>query len=162
MLGRFSKYDLPPNVVAGGGAYIGRSGKLKVVGEGANSVLRSDDAPLIAEVARQKRMQSSVLSQPDQRSLVVDPARRGHVKQALVTIGYPAEDLAGYTTGEPLAFSVRDETLAGQPFTMRQYQTDSVAAFHAGGSVHGGSGVIVLACGVGKTIVGIWAMAAVP
>jgi len=161
MLGRFSKYDLPPNVVADVRDYIGRYGKLKLVREGANLVLRSDDAPLIAEVARQKRMQPYVLSQPDQRSLVVDPARRGHVKQVLVTIGYPAEDLAGYTTGEPLAFSVRDETLAGQPFTMRQYQTDSVAAFHAGGSVHGGSGVIVLPCGAGKTIVGIGAMAAV-
>ncbi len=116
MLGRFSKYDLPPNVVADVRDYISRYGKLKLVREGANLVLRSDDAPLIAEVARQKRT---------------------------------------------LAFSVRDETLAGQPFTMRQYQTDSVAAFHAGGSVHGGSGVIVLPCGAGKTIVGIGAMAAV-
>ncbi|HKB48311.1 MAG TPA: helicase-associated domain-containing protein, partial [Ktedonobacterales bacterium] len=62
MLGRFSKYDLPPNVVSDVRDYIGRYGKLKLVREGANLVLRSDDAPLIAEVARQKRMQPYVLS----------------------------------------------------------------------------------------------------
>ncbi len=161
MLTRFSKYDLPPNVVADVRDYIGRYGKLKLVREGPDLVLRSDDVVLIAEVSRQKRMQPYIFSQRDAHSLVVDPARRGHVKQALVYIGYPAEDIAGYTEGQPLSFDIRHETLAGKPFALREYQRDSVAAFYANGGPTGGSGVIVLPCGAGKTMVGIGAMEAV-
>ena len=161
MLAQFSKYDLPPNVVSDVRDYVGRYGKLKLLRDGADLVLTSDDPVLIAEVSRQKRMQPYILEQRDATHLTVDPARRGHVKQALVYIGYPAEDLAGYTEGQPLAFSVRETTLADKPFTMRTYQKDAVAAFWAGGSSSGGSGVVVLPCGAGKTIVGIGAMEAV-
>jgi DNA excision repair protein ERCC-3 len=161
MLAQFSKYDLPPNVIADVREYIGRYGKLKLVREGASLILRSDDPVLIVEVARQKRMQPFLLGQRDANSLLVDPARRGHVKQALVYIGYPAEDLAGYTEGQPLRITVREATRGGQPFALRAYQSDAVAAFYANGSPSGGSGVVVLPCGAGKTIVGIGAMAAV-
>ncbi|MGH2515449.1 MAG: DNA repair helicase XPB [Ktedonobacterales bacterium] len=161
MLEQFSKYDLPPNVVSDVRDYIGRYGKLKLVREKGDLLLRSQDVVLIAEVARQKRMQPYILSQRDANTLVVDPARRGHVKQALVYIGYPAEDLAGYTDGAGLRFAARDTTLSEHPFTMRTYQTDAVAAFYANGAPSGGSGVVVLPCGAGKTIVGIGAMAAV-
>jgi len=85
-------------------------------------------------------------------------AARGHVKQALVNIGYPAEDLAGYVTGEQLAFRLRPMTLSGQAFALRDYQREAAAIFHAGGAAHGGSGVIVLPCGAGKTMVGMAAM----
>ncbi len=161
ILTRFSKYDLPPNVVTDVRDAIGRYGKLKLVRDEADLVLRSEDAVLIAEVSRQKRMQPYILAQRDAYSLVVDPARRGHVKQALVHSGYPAEDLAGYTAGLPLGFAIRDMALSGKRFSMREYQQQAVAAFHVGGSVSGGSGVVVLPCGAGKTIVGIGAMAAV-
>jgi len=161
MLEQFSKYDLPPNVVSDVRDYIGRYGKLKLLRDGGELILRSDDPVLIAEVARQKRMQPYVLSQRDASTLVVDPARRGHVKQALVAIGYPAEDLAGYTEGTGLQFATRETTLAEQPFAMRPYQTDAVAAFYANGAPSGGSGVVVLPCGAGKTMVGIGAMEAV-
>jgi DNA excision repair protein ERCC-3 len=161
MLGRVSKYDLPPNVMADVRDYIGRYGKLKLVREGSDLVLRSEDAVLIVEVSRQKRMQPYILAQPGAHSLVVDPARRGHVKQALVYIGYPAEDIAGYTEGTPLSFDLRHETQAGKPFALRAYQQESVAAFYANGAPTGGSGVVVLPCGAGKTMVGIGAMESV-
>ena len=161
MLQRFSKYELPPNVVSDVRDYIGRYGRIKLLREGGELVLRSDDPVLIAEIMRQKRMQPYILAQRDAHSLSVDPARRGHVKQALVSIGYPAEDLAGYTDGEQLHFDLRENALSGKPFTMREYQGDAVAAFHANGTVSGGSGVVVLPCGAGKTIVGIGALAAV-
>ncbi|MGZ3677467.1 MAG: DNA repair helicase XPB [Ktedonobacterales bacterium] len=161
MLERFSKYELPPNVVSDVRDYIGRYGRIKLFRESGGLVLRSDDPVLIAEITRQKRMQPYILAQGDALSLSVDPARRGHVKQALVSIGYPAEDLAGYTEGERLAFNLRETALSGNPFTMREYQGDAVAAFHADGTARGGSGVVVLPCGAGKTIVGIGAMAAV-
>ena len=161
MLARFSKYDLPPNIVSDVRDYVQRYGKLKLVREHGELVLISDDPILIAEVSRQKRMQPFITRQRDERSLVVDPAMRGHVKQALVYIGYPAQDLAGYTEGERLVFNVRDRTASGGPFALREYQQSSVDAFYAGGSASGGSGVIVLPCGAGKTIVGLGAMAAI-
>lgn len=163
MLDQFSKYDLPPNIVTDIREYIGRYGRLKLVRDEGSPYLAliSTDTALITEVSRQKRMQSFILEQRDPQTLIVDPARRGHIKQALVAIGFPAEDLAGYTNGESLAFAQREVTRSGTPFQLREYQQDAVAAFYAGGGVSGGSGVVVLPCGAGKTVVGIGAMAAI-
>ncbi|HYV35294.1 MAG TPA: DNA repair helicase XPB, partial [Gemmataceae bacterium] len=97
----------------------------------------------------------------DATSFLIDPAHRGVVKQSLIAVGYPAEDLAGYTEGAPLAVNLRQLARSGLPFHVRDYQTDAAAIFHAGGDVRGGSGVIVLPCGAGKTVVGIAAMALV-
>jgi DNA excision repair protein ERCC-3 len=91
----------------------------------------------------------------------VDLAVRGFLKQALVGAGYPAEDLAGYVAGEPLAMALREKALAGPPFRLRDYQRDAAEAFYRVGSERGGSGVIVLPCGAGKTIVGLATMALV-
>src|SRR5262249_57314971 len=88
----------------------------------------------------------------------IDDAFRGVLKQALIGVGYPAEDLAGYAEGAPLAIELRDIARSGLPFRVRDYQRMAVDAFHAGGDVRGGSGVIVLPCGAGKTIVGLLAM----
>lgn len=161
MLDQFSKYDLPPNIVTDIREYIGRYGRLKLIRDGQNLALISEDTALITEVSRQKRMQAFVLEQRDANTLVVDPARRGHIKQALVAIGFPAEDLAGYTDGESLTFARREITRSGVDFQLRPYQEDAVAAFYVGGGVSGGSGVVVLPCGAGKTVVGIGAMTAI-
>jgi DNA excision repair protein ERCC-3 len=161
LLSRFTKYDLPSNVVSDIREYISRYGRLKLVRDGAALLLKSDDILLIAEISRQKRMQAFILEQRDENTLVVDAARRGHIKQALVAIGFPAEDLAGYTEGVPLSFDLRDIAVSGSPFQLRQYQGEAVTAFYANGSLSGGSGVVVLPCGAGKTVVGIGAMEAV-
>ena len=85
----------------------------------------------------------------------------GVLKQALIAVGYPAEDLAGYTDrGGACRWRSARSTRSGLPFRVRDYQEGAVAAFYAGGDVRGGSGVIVLPCGAGKTIVGLAAMAA--
>jgi DNA excision repair protein ERCC-3 len=159
LLTQYSKYELPPVIITDVRDYMGRYGKLRLIRQDSQLVLSSNDPILIAEVARQKRMQPYIIGQKDANNLVVDPARRGHVKQALVAIGYPAKDLAGYSDGSPLLFSRREFTLANQPFVMRPYQEAAVDAFYVNGTVSGGSGVVVLPCGAGKTIVGIGAMA---
>src|SRR5213079_3266100 len=97
--------------------------------------------------------------QLDETSFAVDPAFRGVLKQALIAVGYPAEDLAGYTTGAALPLALREVAASGLPFRVRDYQRDAADVFYAGGDVRGGSGVIVLPCGAGKTVVGIAAMA---
>jgi DNA excision repair protein ERCC-3 len=81
------------------------------------------------------------------------------LKQALIAVGYPAEDLAGYTEGAALPLGLRAVARSGLPFHVRDYQRDAADTYYAGGDVRGGSGVIVLPCGAGKTIVGIAAMA---
>jgi DNA excision repair protein ERCC-3 len=160
-LADLSKYDLPPTVITAIHDAIGRYGRIKLMREGDHLVLRSADQVLLIELMRNRKLEPYILGMPNANTILIDPARRGHVKQALVAIGYPAEDLAGYSEGTPLEVVMRQETRGGQGFTLRQYQSDAVSAFHASGGLSGGSGVVVLPCGAGKTIVGIAAMAAV-
>ena len=90
---------------------------------------------------------------------MVPPAARGQLKLALIRIGYPVDDRAGYAAGERFPIALRAETRSGQKvFTARPYQHEAARAFHPGGSERGGSGVIVLPCGAGKTIVGMLCM----
>jgi DNA excision repair protein ERCC-3 len=160
-LERLSKFPMPENLKQDIADYVARYGRVRLVKtEAGDLVLQSDDAVLLTEVWHNKKVRPYLLEQrPD--GIVVDPERRGHVKQAMIKIGFPVEDLAGYVSGAPLETTLRAITLAGRPFDLRPYQQQSVDAFYKGGSVFGGSGVIVLPCGAGKTVVGMGAMAAV-
>ncbi len=155
MLTEYSKYAIPSNIVTDIREYINRYGRIKLVRDGDELLLKSDDVALIAEVLHHKRTQPFLLGQVDRHTIRVDSARRGHIKQALIHIGFPAEDLAGYTDGSALPIKLRHETLLGKHFEPRAYQTAASAAFYAGGALSGGSGVVVLPCGAGKTIVGL-------
>jgi DNA excision repair protein ERCC-3 len=157
-LERFAKYDLPGNVVRDITDYIGRYGRVKLTRDGYRLLLVSEDPALIAEIVRHKKMQSYIEMQLDALRLQVNPAMRGHIKVALLQIGYPAEDLAGYLEGDSLPLELLDFTRKGQPFNLRHYQEVAADLFHAEGSERGGSGTIVLPCGAGKTIVGMAVM----
>jgi len=157
-LNAYSKYPLPDNVRVDIADYVSRYGRVKLIREGAGLFLVSDDALLMAELMHHKRLRPHVLEQVGPLRLRVDASRRGHIKQALVLIGFPAEDLAGYVQGATLPLSLRQTTSDGTPFILRPYQQDAASAFYAGGSLHGGSGVVVLPCGAGKTMVGMAAM----
>jgi len=159
-LERLSKYPLPENLKQDIRDYVARYGRLQLRrGEDGVLLLQSDDPLLLTEIWHSRLVRPFLLEQrPD--GLAVDPARRGHVKQALIKAGFPVEDLAGYTPGAPLPMTLRSVTASGRPFSLRPYQQQAVNAFHKGGSIFGGSGVIVLPCGAGKTVVGIGVMAA--
>ena len=160
-LTRYSKYAIPSNIGADIHEYINRYGRIKLVRDGDALLLKSEDTALIAEVMHHKRTQPYLLGQIDRNTIQVDSSRRGHIKQALIHIGFPAEDLAGYTDGSSLPLHLRSETLMGKHFEPRGYQYSASAAFYAGGAPSGGSGVVVLPCGAGKTIVGLATMASV-
>jgi DNA excision repair protein ERCC-3 len=155
----FSKYGLPANVVRDIDEYVGRYGRVKLIREGENLILTSEDATLMVEIQNHKATARYLHGRLDAQRALVAPGRRGHLKQALLQIGYPAEDLAGYVAGEDLPIALRLATVGGKPFRLRRYQEESAEVFHAGGAAQGGSGVIVLPCGAGKTIVGMAAMA---
>ncbi len=157
-LQRYSKYPLPDNVRVDIEDYVSRYGRVKLVRREGDLLLVTDDVALTLELLNQKKLNVYVDEQVDDNTLRVDAARRGYIKQVLVHIGYPAEDLAGYVTGETLSFQLRDRASSGRPFALRKYQRDAAEIFYAGGAAHGGSGVIVLPCGAGKTMVGMGVM----
>ncbi|MEN8150106.1 MAG: DNA repair helicase XPB [Planctomycetota bacterium] len=157
----FSRYEVPRNVQADIRDYVRRYGLVKLEARGSEMLLRSDDPYILEEVARNPLTSRYLLGREDADTLLMDPEYRGHVKQAMVKIGYPVEDLAGYVQGDFFDVSFRDTCGTGRDFALRPYQVDSVDVFHAGGSARGGSGVIVLPCGAGKTVVGMGVMSAV-
>ena len=159
LLTSYSKYDIPSNIIFEIREYISRYGRIKLFRDGDALLLTSSDAALIAEIVHHKRTQPFLLRQLDTHTLQINAARRGHIKQALIHIGFPAEDLAGYTDGSPLPMKLRSITAEGKTFEPRAYQYGASATFYAGGAPSGGSGVVVLPCGAGKTIVGLVTMA---
>jgi DNA excision repair protein ERCC-3 len=159
-LRRFAKFPIPANIPPDIEETVSRYGRVRLEKAGDELYLVCADKVLREELSRQKKLQDYLGDRID-RGFRIEPAFRGLVKQALITVGYPAEDLAGYTEGAPLAIALREIAASGMPFKVRDYQREAVKVYHAGGDVRGGSGVIVLPCGAGKTIVGICAMAEV-
>ena len=124
-------------------------------------VLRVADRPLAELLSRDEQVAPLLGKRLSDLSFWVDASLRGLLKQALVSVGYPAEDIAGYVSGDALPLQLLDVTRSGSPFTLRRYQHSAADAFYQSGRAQGGSGVIVLPCGAGKTMVGMAVMAAV-
>jgi DNA excision repair protein ERCC-3 len=155
----FSKFPLPGNLLSDIPELVGRYGRVRLKRAGEMLCLECDDLPLLEELARQAKVRQYLGERLDGNRFLVEPAYRGVLKQGLIAVGYPAEDLAGYTEGATLPLQLRELARSGLPFHVRDYQREAADVFHAGGDARGGSGVIVLPCGAGKTIVGIAAMA---
>lgn len=158
-LSSYSKFEVPQSLLHDIRDLVSRYGRLKLVREGEKLVLVSDEKALIAEVWYHKRAQPLFRERIGPLSLEVPLLNRGKVKQTLLKLGWPVEDLAGYTEGARLEFALRELSLGGHPFHLRDYQIESVDNFWVGGTERGGSGVLVLPCGAGKTVIGIAAMA---
>ncbi|GAA2863821.1 DNA repair helicase XPB [Microbacterium arabinogalactanolyticum] len=150
-LDRWSRFPVPPSVSVDLRETVDRYGRLVIERDEEGAlILRSDDAAVLTQVAGNKRIQPLLIGHPTPQSYTIDAWARGQIKQELLKIGWPAEDLAGYTPGTP-----HEIELAEDGWAMRPYQRQAVDAF-----AHEGSGVVVLPCGAGKTIVGAGAMAA--
>ena len=158
-LREFAKYAVPANVERTIRDAASRFGRLRMERDDAGLVLACDESAVMEEVSRIQKVAAHLGQRLGATAFRVETGERGRLKQALVKAGWPAEDLAGYTPGEPLPIALRDTTRAGAAFALRAYQADAAGAFHAGGSERGGSGVVVLPCGAGKTVVGMECMA---
>ncbi|MDR0330959.1 MAG: DEAD/DEAH box helicase [Chitinispirillales bacterium] len=157
-LERYSKYPLPRNVVDDIKELMGRFGKLVLEGADGGLVLRSADPEMLRQLCRHPQVAPLVGQFAGESGVAVAPRHRGLIKQVLIGLGYPAHDLAGYVDGDPHAVSLRDAMLSGAPFAVRGYQRQAAESFIGSVKSPGGSGVVVLPCGAGKTVVGIYAM----
>jgi DNA excision repair protein ERCC-3 len=147
---RFSRYAVPQPLLVDIVDTMGRYGRLQLAQSPVHGlVLVALDRAVLEEVLRHKRIAPLLGARIDGDTVVVHPSERGHLKQALLKIGWPAEDLAGYVDGEAHAIDLREDG-----WSLRDYQRHAVDGFF-----HGGSGVVVLPCGAGKTLVGAAAMA---
>ena len=151
----YAKYPVPPSVLTEIHDQMGRYGRLRIVRDfdSGGLALTSAEPALIVEVARDRLVGALLGERLDGNRYAVRLGDRGALKQALLRLGWPAADEAGYAEGSPLeGVEVTCE--------LRGYQADAVAAWWADGSDIGGNGVLVLPCGAGKTIIGIAALAA--
>ena len=137
-LREFSKYDLPANLVADIQDYIGRYGRLRLVKEGDGLALEADDALLITELQHSRHIQPFIIQPLGPTRLRVRADQRGFLKHALVEIGYPAQDLAGYVDGAALRVELRPATLSGKPFDLRDQDHLVTLALGSGPPATGG------------------------
>ena len=154
----YARYDVPRNVVQFLHETVERFGRVRLIRDGARMFLETADPTVLTLAWTNRYVKQFLLSPPVGGRVEVDAALRGHVKQAMIRLGYPVEDLAGYVEGGALDVALVKTTRSGKPLVLRPYQEEAMSIFHAGGSVRGGSGVIVLPCGAGKTLVGIGTM----
>jgi len=160
-LKRYSRYEIPQNVKSHIKEQMRRYGLLKLIKKGKNLLLVSKDFLLLNQFLSNRNIKKFIESRVDENSLKIKSHSRGHIKQALIKTGFPVEDLAGYEKGEDFALSLRETALSGEPFQIRDYQKSAIDAFYKGGGPEGGSGVLILPCGAGKTIIGMGVMAEV-
>jgi len=154
-----SRYPVPPNVSREIEENIRRFGLLKLERHGEALRLTSPDEDLLKKLGKAANLKAAFdKSATDGPGLGVRDEMRGEVKQALIRMGYPVEDLAGYTPGAEMSFGLAKQMADGGAFALRSYQEEAGEIFYAGGTERGGSGVVVLPCGAGKTVVGMACM----
>jgi DNA excision repair protein ERCC-3 len=154
-----SRFEVPPNVLIDVQEYIGRYGKLTLVAADDDSaILEVDTERFASRLSKDRTLDRMLGHQLDERRFRIPLELRGALKLALVNLGFPVVDRAGFAPGNPLPLELRSHTRAGTEFGLRPYQSAALNAFMAGAD-GGGTGVVVLPCGAGKTLVALAAMA---
>jgi DNA excision repair protein ERCC-3 len=147
---RYSRYPVPHALLVDVADTMDRYGRLQLLNSPVHGLmLHALDRAVLVEISRNKKVAPMLGARIDDDTVAVHPSERGRLKQVLLKVGWPAEDLAGYVNGEAHAID-----LAEDGWVLRDYQREAVENFWAGGS-----GVVVLPCGAGKTLVGAAAMA---
>ena len=149
VLENYSRFPVPQALLVDVAETMSRYGRVRLHAHPAHGlILESDEPPILEELSR-GATGKLLGARIDEHSIAVPPSERGRLKQALLKAGWPAEDLAGYVDGESHPIALNHDG-----WQLRDYQQYATEAFWSGGS-----GVVVLPCGAGKTIVGAAAMA---
>ena len=147
---KYSRYAVPHSLLVDVAETMSRYGRLRLEADPVHGlILVTTDTGVLEEVIRAKKIAPLLGVRIDKETIAVHPSQRGQIKQSLLRLGWPAEDFAGYVDGQ-----AHDIALKQDGWKIRQYQEHAAEGFW-----HGGSGVVVLPCGAGKTIVGAAAMA---
>ena len=160
-----SKFDIPPDVIQQISETIDRYGLVRLVAhpEQPEKYFRLEfTTAYVAKLVSKEKSIKELLVEDGRRYMAIAIGHRGIFKQRMLQAGWPVEDLAGFSPGDPLAIHLRSTLAAsGAPFVVRDYQLRSAERWFQGGTPSGGHGVIVLPCGAGKTIVALKAMSLV-
>ncbi|MEO0652364.1 MAG: DNA repair helicase XPB, partial [Planctomycetota bacterium] len=157
-LDEFSCVPIPAGLLDEVRGWFARYGLLRIERrDGERFELVSDEPEAVADLLQQQAI-AALLQRDDDGRVWLGELDRGPLKQALIRVGYPVDDRGGYLEGDPWSIELRSGTRAGNDFALRPYQREAAEAFYRGGSVLGGSGVVVLPCGAGKTVVALAAM----
>jgi DNA excision repair protein ERCC-3 len=147
---KYSRYAVPHSILVDVAEIMSRYGRLRLEADPVHGlILVTTDTAVLEEVIRAKKIAPLLGVRIDAQTIAVHPSQRGHIKQSLLRLGWPAEDFAGYVDGQH-----HEIDLVQNGWKIRPYQELAAEGFW-----HGGSGVVVLPCGAGKTIVGAAAMA---
>ena len=147
---KYSRYAVPHSILVDVAETMSRYGRLRLEADPVHGlILVTTDTAVLEEVIRAKKIAPLLGPRIDDETIVVFANQRGAIKQSLLRLGWPAEDFAGYVDGE-----AHEISLVQNDWKIRPYQELAAEGFW-----HGGSGVVVLPCGAGKTIVGAAAMA---
>jgi len=147
---KYSRYAVPHSILIDVAETMSRYGRLRLEADPVHGlILVTTDTAVLEEVIRARKIQPLLGARIDAQTIAVLPSQRGQIKQSLLRLGWPAEDFAGYVDGQAHAID-----LVQSDWKIRPYQELAAEGFW-----HGGSGVVVLPCGAGKTIVGAAAMA---
>ncbi len=147
---KYSRYAVPHSILVDVAETMSRYGRLRLEADPVHGlILVTTDTAVLEEVIRAKKIAPLLGARIDAQTVAVHPSQRGHIKQSLLRLGWPAEDFAGYVDGQH-----HEIDLVQNGWKIRPYQELAAEGFW-----HGGSGVVVLPCGAGKTIVGAAAMA---
>jgi DNA excision repair protein ERCC-3 len=147
---KYSRYAVPHALLIDVAEQMSRYGRLRLEADPVHGlILVTTDTAVLEEVIRAKKIAPLLGVRIDPETVAVHPSQRGAIKQSLLRLGWPAEDFAGYVDGQAHPIELKQEG-----WKIREYQEHAAEGFW-----HGGSGVVVLPCGAGKTIVGAAAMA---
>ena len=150
VLENYSRFPVPQALLVDVAETMPRYGRVRIDKHPAHGlVLESSEPAILEEISRHKKVGGMLGTRIDDNSVAVPPSERGRLKQELYKVGWPAEDLAGYVDGESHPIELIEDGWA-----LRDYQHYAAESFWSGGS-----GVVVLPCGAGKTLVGAAAMA---
>lgn len=149
-LKQYAKYGIPEGLLREIKEYTGRYGLLKLEKEKDALYLTSLDPMVLTEILQYKDIRNLMGENRQERRAEVASYARGTLKQELLRLGFPVQDIAGYSEGTALAVSFQAD--------LRDYQHQAIDAYYSGGTIYGGNGVLVLPCGAGKTVIGIAAM----
>lgn len=156
----FSRYGIPSNVIVDMREWYETYGKL-VLQKAAHDCLELEvkDPRILERIRNDKSLEHFWVDNDGIPGLFILQVKRGDLKHVLIKAGYPVKDLCGYLDGERFDLTLRSIDLDGNTFNLRDYQKEAVDLFYCAGRKTGGSGVIVLPCGSGKTIIGLGTMA---